>query len=602
MAYSLFEQLKEDALKCALCFEVPGDGGTENIFKYLRCHHIFCKNCLEKLVKPGQQITCPNCREETVLDSTAGSVNKLPSASHVTDVIDWINNKQVKELKGQTIDRQCPEHKVQINFFCIDCNEYVCGDCLTLTHDREHTSLYIKTEAGPIREAIKEMIKDIECQVLHWKKAEDQKNKIIGRINADAANAKALLNEYTDRVRKALESKRASLMKSVGNEQMEKLHKLRKEKAAITQQMVEIEFKMAKARRSLEQADDYDVFKERIAIGKIHKEVLAKPPPTLNNQTLGILLRFSPNLISFKRLQSDLMRIGTVHTSNESLIRVKNILCKNTPQSVLECMESAVKEAYALDVYKLTQNEDRRTKARFIMNRLEEVFHEKWSCFIGDFSCCSLQLQEQTHALYAVNDSDKVLIFKNMPSAVDLSKEPKSKRTSNVKQDNISKDQAKILHSSYDKKADSTALECVQKSLDSSSTKSFNNDTTFNTTQDVRIKIKAPKQSSNLKQGNFSGEVKIIHSSYDEIADSIALECVQRNLDGNKSFTTDTAFNIAQDFSTRMKAPWQCIIHNCAMIGLSREHIQKMKSDTPSMITVRADGKDVWLLKMISFN
>ncbi|XP_033125567.1 tripartite motif-containing protein 59-like [Anneissia japonica] len=460
MAYSVLEQLKEDALKCELCFEVPGDDDTKNVFKQLRCNHTFCKNCLVKLVKPEGRITCPNCRDETVLDN-AVSVDSLPLAFQVTNVIDWINKKQVKELKCQTSDRQCPEHKVQTNFFCIDCNEYVCGDCLALTHDKKHTSLYIKTEAESMRKGIQKMIKEIDFHLVHWKKAENQKNQIAVRINADAANAKASLQKCTGQVIKTLEEKKKWLMNSIINEHTAKLNTVRTENVAITHQMKEYETKVETVRRSLEHSDDHEVFKARVAIGKIHKEVLDKLPPILPDQSQACSLRFTPNLLAVKRLQTDIKRIGKVHTMNtsivpESLIHVRNMTRKDISPAVLKHMESAVKEAFELEVQKLPLSEDRMAKCKFIVNRLQSLFGEKWSCMIGDFGA---KLNTVHYAVFIVNEADLVFVFKN-----------KLNTTDEENRNTVQEDKPKLKHqtasSSYNKETDNmTKIKTPSRSL-----------------------------------------------------------------------------------------------------------------------------------------
>ncbi|XP_033125495.1 tripartite motif-containing 13-like [Anneissia japonica] len=437
MAYSVLDELKKDALNCVLCFQVPGeDDDDSNIFKQLSCNHIFCKNCLVKWVKPDDgRITCPTCRKETVLDNT---VDNLPLAFQATHIIDWINKKQGKELEGEMTNRQCPDHKVPNNFFCTDCNEYVCGDCLALTHNRKHKTLHIKAEAESKRKEVQEMIRRIDTQLVHWRKAEDQKRQVVNSIEAEAATAMASVSNYLEQVGGTLVSTREWLGNAIKHEQEAKSNAVKKEMEAITNQIGKFEHKMEIARNSLKYSDDYKIFKEHAGIVKILEEVLDNPPAILTNQTPADSFRFTPNLIAIKRCQKDIMRMGKVHKSNESLILVRRESFKDTSQFVLQCMKNVVKRAYELNVREMSPDEERQAKCIFIVEQLQEACGEKWSCIIGDFT---VSVKESLHwASFIVNKTDRVFIFKTITT--DAAHEGKNA----VQKDKKHRKPAKLLH------------------------------------------------------------------------------------------------------------------------------------------------------------
>lgn len=78
---AVIEKVKED-LNCLVCLDAYSDP------KQLQCHHVFCRGCLEGLVKQNQQgqsfVSCPTCRKDTPVPaegvasiSSAFRVNKL---------------------------------------------------------------------------------------------------------------------------------------------------------------------------------------------------------------------------------------------------------------------------------------------------------------------------------------------------------------------------------------------------------------------------------------------------------------------------------------------------------------------------------------------
>lgn len=62
--YDSFQSAIDKELKCPLClsrFQTPKD---------LACPHVYCKECLENLIKVkggGKTITCPECRSVTAI-------------------------------------------------------------------------------------------------------------------------------------------------------------------------------------------------------------------------------------------------------------------------------------------------------------------------------------------------------------------------------------------------------------------------------------------------------------------------------------------------------------------------------------------------------
>ena len=114
-----------DQLTCAICLEDYKDP------KLLQCFHVYCKECLERLVLRDQQglsLRCPSCRRSTLLPPN--SISGLQPAFHVHH---WFEIRdalvKVKKVKGpqKTQCEKCSENDA--TNFCRDCGQFICSAC-----------------------------------------------------------------------------------------------------------------------------------------------------------------------------------------------------------------------------------------------------------------------------------------------------------------------------------------------------------------------------------------------------------------------------------------------------------------------------------------
>ena len=114
-----------DQLTCAICLE------DYKHPKLLQCFHVYCKECLERLVLRDQQglsLRCPSCRRSTLLPPS--SVSGLQPAFHVHH---WFEIRdalvKVTKVKGpqKTKCEKCSENDA--TNFCRDCGQFICKAC-----------------------------------------------------------------------------------------------------------------------------------------------------------------------------------------------------------------------------------------------------------------------------------------------------------------------------------------------------------------------------------------------------------------------------------------------------------------------------------------
>ena len=118
----------EDQLTCGICL----DSYTEP--KLLQCFHVFCKQCLERLIvrdRQGLSLHCPSCRRSTLLPPT--SVSGLQTAfylNHLFEVRDAL--EKVKEPQKT----QCEKCKNGVaTSFCRTCGQFICIRCTEIHQD-----------------------------------------------------------------------------------------------------------------------------------------------------------------------------------------------------------------------------------------------------------------------------------------------------------------------------------------------------------------------------------------------------------------------------------------------------------------------------------
>ena len=109
-------------IECGICLDQYKDP------KLLSCFHVFCKECLERLVlqEEGQSILrCPNCRRGTAVP--AQGVSGLQSDFHAHHLFE-IRDTLTKAKEPQKT--QCEKcKKSTATGFCRDCGKFICDKC-----------------------------------------------------------------------------------------------------------------------------------------------------------------------------------------------------------------------------------------------------------------------------------------------------------------------------------------------------------------------------------------------------------------------------------------------------------------------------------------
>ena len=91
----------EDHLNCSICLDTYTDP------KLLQCFHVYCRQCLVKLVYRDEHqqlvLSCPICRQVSPIP--ARGVAGLPSAFHINQLLEIVDTHKKEEDTASSAER-----------------------------------------------------------------------------------------------------------------------------------------------------------------------------------------------------------------------------------------------------------------------------------------------------------------------------------------------------------------------------------------------------------------------------------------------------------------------------------------------------------------
>ena len=239
----------EDQLNCSICLE------TYTNPKQLQCHHVYCRNCLVKLVYKDQQgqlsLTCPNCRQITPVP--ANGVSGLQAAFQINKLLEIVDEH--KKGAGSTVSASsseisssspqesitvlCPEHgDKEVELFCETCQETICWKCIKKgskhqTHDYDELGEAFERYKGETLSSLEPMKK----QLVAIQEALTVMDNCHDEISQQESVIEAKIHNTIDGFHKALDERKSELVSQLHQLTRTKLNCLaaQKEQIEITQ-------------------------------------------------------------------------------------------------------------------------------------------------------------------------------------------------------------------------------------------------------------------------------------------------------------------------------------------------------------------------------
>ena len=121
----------EDQLTCAICLDAFKDP------KLLQCFHVYCKDCLQRLVVTDRQgqlsLRCPTCRQSTLLPP-ATNVSDLQPAFHIHHLFEIQDALEKVKEPQKVLCTKCNKNRSATSY-CRDCGKYICAPCTAIHGD-----------------------------------------------------------------------------------------------------------------------------------------------------------------------------------------------------------------------------------------------------------------------------------------------------------------------------------------------------------------------------------------------------------------------------------------------------------------------------------
>ena len=145
----------EGQLTCAICLEAYKHP------KLLQCFHVFCKDCLQRLVVQDEleelSVRCPTCRQYTILSPSTG-VAGLQPAFHVHHLFEIQEALEKVSDPEKVVCEKCAKTPRPATNFCRDCGKFICEMCSTTHSEWDDFSEHEVVSFEHVQSNVKELV------------------------------------------------------------------------------------------------------------------------------------------------------------------------------------------------------------------------------------------------------------------------------------------------------------------------------------------------------------------------------------------------------------------------------------------------------------
>ena len=289
----------EDHLNCSICLDTYTDP------KLLQCFHVYCRQCLVKLVYRDEHqqlvLSCPTCRQVSPIP--ARGVTGLPSAFHINQLLEIVDTHKKEEDTASSAERaggasasnvkiaqSCPDHDgKELELYCETCEDLVCFHC-TLKSGRHHSHdcELLSSAFEKYKEEIKRSVEAMEKQRAKASEVLAQLDACREEISDQRAFLEADIRTGIRQLRKdtlqALEVRETELISQLDQMTQGKLKSLAVQRDQIETTQAQLSSCLDFMKHSLLQTDSQgDVLRMRATIAKQVRELTtASIQPELN--------------------------------------------------------------------------------------------------------------------------------------------------------------------------------------------------------------------------------------------------------------------------------------------------------------------------------
>ena len=277
----------EERLKCAICLESYTDP------KLLQCFHVYCRDCLVRLVVRDQQaqlvLTCPTCRQVTPIP--ANGVTGLQSAFQVKELLEVLQEHKkhkdtatsqegaVSDLTHSTSSKKvtpfCSVHEgKELELCCETCGELICSHCV-FRGQKHHSHKYdlIKSCFEKYKGEMTPSLQPVEKQLKTITRALADLDKHCGEISYQQAAIEADIHHTTQRLHEIIDVQKTELIRQLHRVIREKLKALATQRDELETIQVQLKSCLEFVRESLKTSSQGEVLKMKTTIIKQVKDL-----------------------------------------------------------------------------------------------------------------------------------------------------------------------------------------------------------------------------------------------------------------------------------------------------------------------------------------
>ena len=248
----------EDQVTCGICLEPYKQP------KLLKCFHVFCEQCLQRVVRKGrgrQSIPCPQCRQDTPLP--AGGVSGLQGAFYIHNLFDV----QDALMNVSSSDRCLKHTEKEAEFYCEQCEQLICSHCLVFDHRHHQYDLVsesfakqekmIMNSLKPVGEQIAMLERAIKLVDTHCATVIEQKIAVAAEIHTAMAH-----------LRQALEAREVELVGQAEQAAQQKLKTLAVQRDGLELQLGQLRSCQAYVKESRRTCSQGEILRMNIPLVK----------------------------------------------------------------------------------------------------------------------------------------------------------------------------------------------------------------------------------------------------------------------------------------------------------------------------------------------
>ena len=155
----------QDQVTCGICLD------SYKQPKLLKCFHMYCEQCLQRLLHEGAGLPCPQCRKITPLPE--GEVSNLPGAFYIHYLFEIEDALKKVSSSDKPMCNKCNKEREAVRF-CRTCG-FVCQPCVETHQDwdelKDHQVIDLSTLTGDVTTLIPPLKKALFCASHPTKKA-----------------------------------------------------------------------------------------------------------------------------------------------------------------------------------------------------------------------------------------------------------------------------------------------------------------------------------------------------------------------------------------------------------------------------------------------